>query len=422
MIARGRAALLLGSLLALGCDDDVRAPLDLDSIDEPNEDCVAVVHERLDLGEVLHEYVADTPSSTGGWALVTNPDVAEVSGLALVRVPASLDEPETPPIGLGATSLNSARVELRTGTVPGELWILVDWGTSALLRKLAPGLGLVANNPSIGNFPINDGVGCPTRFHRQIVLIEGDPFVLALPDCSDSTALELHLLQLDPDSLQFTTSWLLTFDPCASDPQCGLLGLPYRLAAIRGGESTHSANAERVAVGFTKVRDHGDGITIADVSLLHLWLELEGPKALVITFENVWLSPSDLGAPLLAQDLFSTQLHVRNGGSTLDAGLFRFDLEGQLYIQVTTPQLLPLGGRGRLVQLGTQSAIIDVHDRALEAVPLFDVETWPVWQPRTLLELDDLLDFEPAGVGQLLLRREQAAPQIVQLRCLHPRQ
>ena len=161
MIVRGRTALLLGGLLALGCDDEVRASFDLDSIDEPDEDCVVVVHERLELGEVLHEYVADSPSSTGGWALVTVVDDPDLSGLALVRVPASPDEPETPPIGLGATSLNSARVELRPGTSPGELWMLVDWGTSALLRKLAPGVGPIVSNPSIGNFPIHDGVGCP---------------------------------------------------------------------------------------------------------------------------------------------------------------------------------------------------------------------------------------------------------------------
>jgi hypothetical protein len=36
-----------------------------------------------------------------------------------------------------------------------------------------------------------------------------------------------------------------------------------------------------------------------------------------------------------------------------------------------------------------------------------------------LLELDDLVGFESAGVGQLLLRREQAPAQIVHIRCLN---
>lgn len=416
-----RARLALIGLLAIGCEqDDLRAPLDLDHIDEPIEDCVTVIHESLELGLELHDYVGDGSGSTGGWALATILDEdLDAPEIALVRVPASPDEPETEPVELGFASVNSARIELRAGAIPGELWVLVDRGNNALLRRLAPGVGVVAGNGLLANFPLDDGtVGCPEEFHRQLLLIEGRPHVLALPDCSESTALELQLLELDPESLQFTTSWVLTFDPCAGDPQCGLVDYPYTLGPIRGGESSQVVSADRIAVGFTQVRDFGGGLAATDVSMLELWLETVGPVARIISFRQVWLTPTNLGTARFAQDLFSIQLHVRNGGSDVDAALLRFDLREELYIQIKTPQLLPFGGPGRLVQLDGQSAMIDVRNGKLEAIPLIDVDSWPNWQPRTLLELDDLIDFEPAGVGQLLLRREQAAPQIVQLRCL----
>jgi hypothetical protein len=412
MSARSRLALAL-MLAALGCDQELRAPLDLDAIAEPTGACVTVIHESLELGLALHEYVADAPSSSGGWALATVLDELNQPELALVRVPATPDEAPTEPISVGPAD----RIELRAGAVPGELWVLQEADVGTWLRKLAPGIGVVAGNASLDNFPAETGNGdCPTEFQRQLLLLEGRPFVLALPDCSDSTGLELQLLELDPNSLVFTSAWQLSFDPCATDPQCGLY--PYELQPIRGGESTHAATAERVAVGFSQVRDYGNGLTSAGVSLLDLRLRADAPNASLITFREVWFTPTELGPVHLGQDLYSVQLHVRNGGSEHDAALLRFDRIGELYIQVKAPQL-PLDGRGRLVQLHTQSAMIDVDAGALVAVPLVDVDSWPIWTPTTLLELEDLVDFEPAGVGQLLLRREQAPAQIVHLRCLN---
>jgi hypothetical protein len=413
----GRGRLLLVMLPTLGCEQDFRAPLDLDEIEEPTGSCVTVIHESLEPGLALHQYVADAPNSAGGWALATIlNEVLNQPELALVRVPATPDEAPTEPIELGFSNLASTRIELRGGAAPGELWLLQESDTSASLRKLAPGFGVIAGNGSLSNFPAEEGNGaCPAQFHRQLLLLEGRPYVLALPDCSDSTALDLQLLELDPDSLVFTSAWVLSFDPCTTDPQCGLY--PYTLTPIRGGESTHVANAERVAVGFTQVRDFGNGLTSAGVSLLDLELDADAPNARLITFREVWFTPTQLGPVHLGEDLFSTQLHVRNGGSEQDAALLRFDVLGELYIQIKAPHL-PLGGRGRLVQLATQSAMIDVDDGALVVVPLVDVASWPIWEPTTVLELDDLVSFEPAGLGQLLLRREQAPAQIVQLRCL----
>lgn len=409
----GRIAPAIIGLLTVACEDDVRATLDLDRIVEPT-DCVEVVHERLELGDELHEYLADAPHSAGGWALISVTDDFDPPTLALVRVPATPDEPETEPIEVGHWSPGSVHFELRSGAAPGELWVLRDAGSAVSLYKLHPGEGVVAYNA----YPTNDGGGgCPNYFSRQLLLLDEHPFVLALPSCSSSTALETQLFGFDPDSLLLDNGWLLTFDACASDPLCGLDGYPYTLSSIRGGESTRAADAQRIELGFTQVRNLEVGLVSADVSLLELWLVAGTPEARLVTLTGVWQVPTHLGLVHLAQDPFSTQLHVRNGNN-LDAALIRFDLAKKSIIRITSPQLLPLGGRGRLVQLGHQSAMIDVHGGALEVVPLVDVEMWPRWEPRILLEHDDLLDFEPAGVGQLLLRREQAPPQIVRLRCL----
>lgn len=411
-----KARVSLVTLLAtLGCDQDLRDPLDLDAIVEPTNDCVTVIHESLEVGLALHEYVADAPTSAGGWALATTLDEQDQPELALVRVPATADEAPTEPIDFPLSDPATLHVQLRAGANPGELWMLEESLAGTFLRKLEPEIGVVAGNGSLGNFPAESGNGsCPTEFQRQLLLIQGHPYVLALPDCSDSTGLELQLLELDPESLMFMSAWQLSFDPCASDPQCGLY--PYKLQPIRGGDSTHVPNAEWVAVGFSQVRDFGNGLTSAGVSLLDLHLKAGAPNARLITFREVWFTPTELGPVHLGQDLFSVQLHVRNGGSEHDAALLRFDAIGELFIQIKDP-LLPLDGGGRLVQLETKSAMIDVDAGALVAVPLDDVASWPTWTPTTLLELDDLLSFEPAGVGQLLLRREQAPAQVVHLRC-----
>lgn len=415
-----RRGLLCCAALALGCDEDFRGPLDLDAIEQPTDSCVTVIHESLDVGLALHEYVADAPSSPGGWALATvvSP-VTDQQELALVRVRASADEAPLPPISLGVADLSSLRVEMRGGAVPGELWVLHESEAGSWLLALAPEIGVLAGNGSIANFPAEaSSDGCPEHFQRQLLLLEGRPYVLALPDCSESSALDLQLLELDPDTLVFTSAWQLSFNPCLGDSEaCGFY--PYNLAPIGGGESTHVANAGRVSVGFSQVRDFGNGLTSADVSLLDLGLENGIPDARLISFRDVWFTAAELGPVHLAEDLYSVQLHVRNGGSEHDAALLRFDRLGDLahYIQIKSPQL-PLDGRGRLVQLDVGSAMIDVDDGALLAVPLIDVERWPIWEPATLLELDDLVGFEPAGVGQLLLRREQAPAQVVQLSCL----
>lgn len=416
-----RRAVALGlAALALACDEDFRAPLDLDAIEPPTDSCVAVVHESLEIGLALHEYVADAPNSAGGWALATIlNEVIDQPELALVRVPASADEAPTIPITLGLANASAHRIEMRGGAVPGQLWVLHESDSGAWLLELAPEVGVVAGNGSLTNFPAETGsADCPEQFHRQLLLLEGRPYVLALPDCSDSTALDLQLLELDPDTLVFTSAWQLSFNPCVSDEEdCGYY--PYTLAPIRGGESTHVADAKRIAVGFSQVRDFGNGLSSAGVTLLELEMIGATPDARLITFREVWFTPTELGPVHLAQDLFSVQLHVRNGGSEHDAALLRFDAFGELehYIQIKAPQL-PLDGRGRLFQLDTQSAMIDVYNGALRAVPLVDVEHWPIWEPRTLLELDDLVGFEPAGVGQLLLRREQAPAQVIHVRCL----
>lgn len=412
----GRVLALM--LPALGCEQDFRDPFDLDSIEEPSESCVVVMHESLEVGLALHDYVADAPHSIGGWALATVLDDMDQPELAIVRIPATADEAPIEPIGLGFSNLASAGIELRGGAAPGELWVLQELQTSTTLRKLAPGVGVIAGNATLANFPADEGQSeCLEHLHRQLLLIEGRPYVLVLPDCSDSTALNFHLLEIDPDSLVFTSAWQLSFDPCTTDPNCNLH--PYTLNPIGRGESTHVANAKRVAIGFTQVRDFGNGLTSTGVSLLDLELHANAPSARLTTFPEVWYTPTDPGPVHLGQDLYSIQLHVRNGGSEHDAALLRFDVFGDSdqYIQIKDPQL-PLDGRGRLTQLDTQSAMIDVKDGALVAVRLADVASWPSWESETLLELDDLIGFEPAGVGQLLLWRELAPPQIVHLRCL----
>src|SRR5690606_2050370 len=147
---------------------------------------------------------------------------------------------------------------------------------------------------------------------------------------------------------------------------------------IRPGESTQVPTAERVAIGFSQVRDFLDGKASSDVSLLELRLTASGPNARLVTFRQVWLTLAgetrpELGPVQLGQDPFSVQLHVRDQTDETDAALLRFDTLGDLYLQIKTAPMLPFAGHGRVVQLDNQSAMVHVGDADLLAVPLFDV-------------------------------------------------
>jgi hypothetical protein len=66
--------------------------------------------------------------------------------------------------------------------------------------------------------------------------------------------------------------------------------------------------------------------------------------------------------------------------------------------------------------------MLDIEDGVLRGIPLIDVDSWldswSGWRSHDLHSLPDLVDFEVSGVGQLLLRREQAPPQVVHVACL----
>lgn len=418
MTIRGSTMLLVLALpIGLACDDP-RAPFDLDALVEPAIECVTVVHESLDLGGPLHRFVGDSLGSPGGWGLVTLD-----AGLTLVRVPGSPDEAPTAPIPLGLPSDFADAIELRIG-LDAELWVLSQAGIVSVRRYL-PELGEVARNDSLDNFPVivPDSSACPTFHTRSLLFIGGRPYVLALPDCAYGPALSVHLLALEHETLEYEIAWQLSFDPCdgEQDPvSCALLHA-YSLESVGKASSTPHTELERVAVAFTQVRAFGylPDILVrsADISLLDMRMSESGPHARLVSYRDVWTDnlPLSLSALEVTRDPYSTQLHVRNELYDDDAALVRLDTIAEQYSLLTRVEELPLEGRGRLVQLENSGAMIDVEDGALLAVPL---RHWPSWTTHTLLELDDLVDFEISGVGQLLLRREQAPPQVVHLACV----
>jgi hypothetical protein len=415
---RRLAAAVLVSGSALGCED-ARAPFDLDAVVEPSEDCVTVVHEALELGPTVHRYVADGPSSAGGWALAT---ILYPEGpvLAMVRVPAGPDEPPTPSFLFGVPEVFAqGRFEFRVGAAPGELWLLhtINPSSATHLLKFVPKYSVVSAASLTGLVSVDGLAACPTRHHFQLLLIQGRPYVLAFPDCAEQPGLMLQLIELDPTVLVAANRWSLSFNSCAADPfpdLCAVYGPT--IEAVTPGEATHFADAERVAVGFAQDLRYPGGGVRTHMSLLELRRSGdEVPKARVVTAET-WTTPTILGRIELGQDPFSTALFVRNLAGYEDAALLRFDMIGEHYLQIKAPDL-PLGDRGRLAQLDHHAVMLGVSEGSLLAVPLIHPQTWPSWEPRTLLELDDLVAVEPAGVGHVLLRREHAWPQVLRLSC-----
>lgn len=414
-MSRARLGVVLLAAAALGCED-AREPFDLQAL-EAGDDCLTVVHASLELGGPLHRFVGDSLGSPGGWGLITLDDM-----LAIVRVPASADEPPTSPIYLGVPEEFADDTSLRIGR-SGELWVLLEAGIVSL-RRMLPGIGEAARNDSLANFPTVDHVGsCPSAYTRSVLLIEGRPYIVAVPDCADGPALLMHLLALEPETLEFVTAWQLAFDPCdgyEDTASCALVHA-YSLESIGAPGSAPQSTLDRVAVAFTQVRAFSGllrgSLRLADVSLLDMRMTAEGPNARLVSYREVWDDslPFSLGPVEVTRDPFSTQVHVRNQLHDDDAVLIRLDTVADEYSLLTSVEQLPLAGRGRLVQLGDAGAMIDVQDGALQVVGLRD---WPNWTTHTMVELPDLVDFEVSGVGQLLLRREDSPPRVVHLTCV----
>ena len=432
-----RAAVGLGPCIglgfglgALGCESG-RAPLDLEAHVEPSEECVVIVHESLELGEAVHAFVSDGSGSRGGWALISFVNDNDLVELGVARVPASELEAPTSIVGLGLTASDPDHVILRAGEIPGELWVHSTAADLVVLRRLEPELGLTASNGSIGLFPGTSGVSCPSSHARSLVLIEGRPYILAIPDCSETPALDLDFVELDPNTLDFGTSWQLSFNPCANlDPITCAQALAYTIVDVGAGATSPLSGATRVAVGFVQTRAYvgildptglPETLLRSDVSLLDMRLTQTGPTARLVTFTGVWdhTLPVELEQPTLAQDPYSVLIQVRNQALGNDGALLRFDTIGDLYLQLHDPALMPFDGRGTLLQLPSESVMVHADAGLVEAVPLLDVESWPAWTRYELHEDPSLVRVEPAGVGHLLLRREHLPPRILRVDCLN---
>lgn len=416
---RAWALLLLAGVSA--CETDGRAAFDFDAIVEPPRECVTVIHDALELGGPLHAFISDRPGASGGWGLVEASDE-----LFVVRVPGSVDEPPTQTVRLHVPIEFVHDVQLRAGVDTGEAWVLVDNGVRTLVR-LSPGVGELGRNAALSNFPAHDGQYCESQQTRVLVLIEGHPYILALPACSTDSTLRLHLLALERETLQFGTAWQLTFDPCVteSDPAACALLATYTITSVGRGDASSLPNLARVHVGLSLVRAFDLATNGArfrtDVSMLDMRINNGGPEVRLVTFTGVWSDslPSNLGRVALSQDPWSTQMYVRNQLAVGDAALLRFDTVADRYTQISgSPELLPLDGRGELFQLDNQGAMLSLEDGVLRGVALRDVDSWPSWTTTTLIERDNPDGFEAAGPGSLLLRFADAPPQLVHVACV----
>lgn len=428
------------ALTALACESDARGAFDLRPESTEPSDCVAVLHADLGLAlppelEVaeIHAFVGDGPSSPGGWALVSvpedtpadpdNPD-PDALELALVRVPASptdlvtVDYLDRPP-SVGDTA------QLRANGPGGEAWLLLTGVDLLELYALSPGLGVWASNAMLGNFPNESADACGLPWQYRLFALEGVPHLTAIPRCSTGTSVDIGVLELDPSTLEFVAAWILDFDPCADLPDPELCAATFGTTQeIRAGSPTSVASGERVGLGLWQRRklsnpDAGlPDVSVYDVAFFDLRIPEDWPKARLITFREVWAQPVVLDDPVTAVDPYSFQVYIDGLGESPGA-LLRLDTITDSYLQ--TSLALPLEGRGQLVQLSNESAMLGPaagEVSTLLGVPLVAVDEWPVWRELDLHQADaDIIGVEAAGVGEALLRRGGAAPQVLGFDC-----
>lgn len=423
---RAPSLALLASLLA--CEED-RAALDFSQLDEPERVCVELVHDPLEVEGSLVAFVSDAPGSSGGWALVsTTIDDAQV--LALRRVPADASERATAPIVVSNDPFDAPNFELRAGLERGDAWLLreVDQDQGpVVLRRLRPGVGVQASNASLANFPADaSGEDCPHRWTRQLLLIEGRPYMLATPDCAEGPALELELLELDPESLDFLTNWSLSFDPCLGlDPELCAQAYTYRLVAIARGQSTQLPGASRTSValaqtaGYDAIGDTSPLGLATSLSRLDLRIGTDGPDARLLTIRDVWyhVAPLQLGVIELARDAAAQQIYAPLLGTPLESVLVRIDAISDSYV-AAPGDVLPTADSLALVQLAHESALMWIDQGRLRASSLIDVAVWGSFEAQTLVDDADLIGFESAGPGMLVLRRQAEPDQVLHLACL----
>lgn len=432
-----RRGLLLAPLAMLACEPavEVDAIPELGPTDAGSDgSCFAVVDDELFPEVEVLSAIGDGSPDGGAWVL-TRETIDNVSTMVMRRLPRPGEVPPQPMYDLEIDGVMSGQVELIPGAAPGQAYVFDH--TVERLWLFDRDIGVATIGPGLADEP---GIGPPDAWDRSLVFASGRPLLLITPRTYGDLGLVLYVSELDPFLDASGPLLELIFeDPYAQPPE----ELPpdqwwpdwdqtlIRVAAISRGQEGPAAT---IAIERTRELVNPDpGLTepqdldpVTTISLLRLRFDAAGLPQASTPALDLLFDKSHIAGPVrwdnvgLARDPFDVWLYAEDMFEPADKRLAAFDpvqdvtYGWTLSTELDDLQLLQLPAQAVLAARGRpdiddQDAGDDFYIAADGKDGAFDV--------RLVHTLPGLAGYEQAGPGHVLLRRADAAPQLVWIGC-----
>lgn len=422
---------VLALAAAPGCTTEL-APIVLDISKNCNQVDVQVLANDLGArsdgpNDEIFAVASDGTSSTSAWALVVPAGSPDLSVWHLVGGNKVAEYPTTYARAL------APNVRLRPSPNAGEVYLTLQGPGQFQLWRLLDNEGSIYPqfSDNLGSFP-NDAHTCSpcdtTNWYRDLIFLEGEPYLLSVPPFSPTVAISVWVgaLRASPPgsgNFEVDTEHRLNFEPrCdpgdpveelqACETTNALVSHPSVQVLARQSDPTTTTAA---ILASRERQEEGLPYSTHDIFVVHVGLDDDGVPAGILRSEQ-----SDFeiiqppGPPAgLAVDDFATYAMVTmpvEGTRLLRLELARFE-EGfeDLFVDEIEDK--------RLLQLDNDLGLGRIRDGSWEITKLFPDD---IIQSQTVTYTSrtaPILEAEAAGPGLFLLRREQAPPQLVRLVC-----
>ena len=436
----GVHALAIALVAPVGCDANERSPVPLPSdrpVLDPEERCVELARPTVfaeEPGLVVIDLLADGDGGNGFWAAVRTAD-----GAVEVRRAPGEGPPSHGPFDLGPfTSESAEEVYLAPGRVPGEAWLFRNGAEIRLWRFDAfggwVGTSIDFRQQQFGTVlaPVVSGQGdslelievpfVADQWDFTFLVVGDDPVLLVSQPSSPGPVLNFPFTVLDEE-----------LEPV------GLVDYPLQLAVpiesvlrrVERRDVSALPGAAKAVALYESVRtsdsaisesDQGAG-TVTDILPFRLLPGPSGPVPATTQFFVPVSSEVGSGTPpplaaSLAIDPFTTWFFT-DAGSLSSSVYWLDDLANEFSVVEGGDPLLD--STSTLVQLPQESVVVTLggtgNRMELSSLRRDAEGTGRLGEARTIYEDPDLLNFEAAGVGHLLVRRNGVSPALLRLRC-----
>lgn len=432
---RGRSpntALMAMGVMLCGCTTELPTIV-LDISKNCNE--VEVLPLATDVGltpsgarDEIVRAAADGSASASAWLMVV-PAGGE-SGSLMIRHMVGGEILSEIPLPIPASRKQNAR--LRASPNSGEVYVTLQGPGDFFLWRVVERdpIPFAQASNNLAAFP-NDTHNCSpcdnTDWYRDLIFIEGQPHLISVPPFSPTVAISVWVGSLaasPPQTGNFVvdTEHRLNFEPRCDPGEpleilqgCEATNALVSHPAVRvlGRQSDPSTPTTAILAGRERQEFEQDFAT-HDIFVVHVGLDDDGIPAGILRSEQPKFEISQPPGPPsgLAVDEFATYAQVTmplQGTRLLQLRLAAFE-EG--FTDLNVPDL----DSRRLLQLDNDLALGQIVDGNWEVTKLFpdaiDTSKTTVYQSDA-----PILEAEGAGPGVFLLRRQDAAPELVRLAC-----